>query len=46
MASYDTVQDAAQRGADVLGKNPQLEAKFFRSSKGITIVPVTKLALQ
>lgn len=44
MASYDTVQEAAQRGADVLGKNPQLEAKFFRSSKGL--VPVDAGARQ
>ena len=38
MASYDTVQEAAGRGADVLHKDRRLEAKFFRSSKGV--VPV------
>lgn len=38
MASYDTVQEAAGRGADVLHKDRKLEAKFFRNAKGV--VPV------
>ncbi|MDB5490722.1 MAG: hypothetical protein JWO78_571 [Micavibrio sp.] len=38
MASYDTVQEAADRAADVLRQNPNLEAKFYTSAKGI--VPV------
>ena len=40
MASYDTVQEAAERGAGVLQKDRKLEARFFRSSKGL--VPVDK----
>lgn len=38
MASYDTVQEAAGQAADTLRQNPNLEAKFYRSSKGI--VPI------